>query len=94
MGGTQLTITGKGFGSADVSKVKVKVAGVECRIDEVTDTTIKCTTGDIDPLDLERDSFPGKFIHLARYFFMTYNHFYKQKGLKLKVRSQRAQVEP
>uniref|UniRef100_A0A7M5WXN7 IPT/TIG domain-containing protein n=3 Tax=Clytia hemisphaerica TaxID=252671 RepID=A0A7M5WXN7_9CNID len=59
MGGTQLTITGKGFGSADVSKVKVKVAGVECLIDEVTDTVIKCTTGEINPLNLERDSFPG-----------------------------------
>ena len=54
-----LTITGKYFGTLK-QNVKVKVAGVDCHVTEVTSTVVKCRTGTAEQKFLEGDLFPGK----------------------------------
>lgn len=44
VGGTDITITGSGFGT-DASAVTVVIDGVTCSVQGVTDTSIVCTTG-------------------------------------------------
>jgi len=43
MGGTEITITGNGFGT-DKDKLNVEFGEFECKVKSVTDTVIMCDT--------------------------------------------------
>ena len=59
-GGTTLTITGKFFGK-DADKIKVRVGGVECKVQSVVDDTIECVTG------IESDTQPEFYLGMNRH---------------------------
>jgi hypothetical protein len=44
-GGTSLSFTGENFNSANIADYSITIDNVDCPIDEVTTTEIKCTTG-------------------------------------------------
>ena len=43
-GNTQITFTGKNFNSANIADYTITIDNVNCPVDEVTTTSIKCTT--------------------------------------------------
>ena len=57
-GGTQLTITGRFFGTIK-ENVKVKVAGVACDVTKVSAEEVVCTPGQADERFLQGEYFPG-----------------------------------
>lgn len=69
-GGTLLSITGKHFGS-NKENIKVKVAGVDCKVVSVDNEMIKCRTGVQDLEASEGEVFPGW------YYFILYD-FWKR----------------
>ena len=50
VGGTEVTITGSGFGT-DKTKLNVEFGDLECAVTSVTDTLIKCKTEAADNVD-------------------------------------------
>ena len=50
VGGTEVTITGSGFGT-DKTKLNVEFGELECHVTSVTDTVIKCDTEAAESVD-------------------------------------------
>ena len=57
-GGTMLNIKGKFFGKI-MDNIKVKAAGVKCKVVDVQDELIKCITGHSSESHQTGDVFPG-----------------------------------